>query len=363
MSESEPPRELLDALDDPDTRVSLQTADAEPSAGLDADGEARLRAWLRLRVAGLPAERRRRQWRRLSTRTAAVAAAAAGVALFLRPGVEPTPQPSASNETTWQVQLGQGAALTWVDPDGHSHRLHRAAAVRAPDRMETDPDSSAELTTPDGVRLHLSPGTRVKTPTRRAGDARAEVALEHGWIDVSVPYLGAHRSFAVRTPDREVIVHGTRFRVRVLETRTCVRVSEGKVEVRERNPKGASANSTPARFLGPGESVGCEGAAPPRPAAPRRTPRRVTRSSARRPNGLNRIGAPEPPRPEPPPPGTLAEQNRLLSRALAAERKGQLDAARQAFRELLQQYPDSPLVPDARRGLGRIQPRDATPTQ
>jgi hypothetical protein len=53
--------------------------------------------------------------------------------------------------------------------------------------------------------------------------------------------------------------------------------------------------------------------------------------------------------------GTLDEENRMLSAALAAERQGDRSRARALFGELLRRHPASPLAPEARRGLTRMQ--------
>src|SRR5690606_33371143 len=98
-----------------------------------------------------------------------------------------------------------------------------------------------------------------------------------------VPPLGAERRFSVITPSAKVIVHGTRFSVstnpgdtaagaalgnpapgiaaqgitETAEAGTCVRVTEGRVEV---------ISAQGRRFLTDGQQWGCETSGTPEPA-------------------------------------------------------------------------------------------------
>jgi TolA-binding protein len=53
-------------------------------------------------------------------------------------------------------------------------------------------------------------------------------------------------------------------------------------------------------------------------------------------------------------PGTLAEETRLMSLALAAERRGSHSRARELYLRIVRDYPSSPLAPEARSGLLRV---------
>jgi hypothetical protein len=54
---------------------------------------------------------------------------------------------------------------------------------------------------------------------------------------------------------------------------------------------------------------------------------------------------------------SLAVENQLLLTGLAAERRGDDDAAKAALRKLVTRFPDSPLSEEARHALVRIEKR------
>jgi hypothetical protein len=200
------------------------------------------------------------------------------------------------------------------------------------------------------VEITLSPRARLRAVDAAAARAHAQPELEllAGEVHCRVPHLGTRDQFSIATPDAQVIVHGTVFSVRFdpsTQPATCVRVEQGLVEVRQ--------NGTSVR-LGPGTELGCtppaaEQAAPAkaqesaRPAQPAQPSASAAQTAARR-------AQPLPPQHEA---GTLDEENRLLSAALAAEREGDRARARALFGELLRHHPASPLAPEARRGLTR----------
>ncbi|MDD9966459.1 MAG: FecR family protein [Myxococcales bacterium] len=369
MTGSHPPKDLLESMVEPDTSGPTEGRDGP---GLDPAAEARLRAWLRDRVAELPAQRARRT-ARMRYSAVAVAAAAAIVVMVLPRWDEPA-QDKGAEVRAWQVRPVEGGTLTWFDDDGTPHHVRQARVVAAPGKLQTDDAASAELVTPQGVQLRMGPRTRLRPLATADAGFRTEVGLDDGHVDVQVPPLGKRgsrrRSFAVRTHDSEVIVHGTRFRVALRDARgirrTCVRVFEGLVEVR--GPAGS-------RMLRAGDALGCaerEPAPEVRPARPSEAARRAAakrrgdlrgrRDSVRKlyDREVDDLAAPQAEAPQPAlTPGRLQEQNRLLSEALVAERNGELDAAERAFRRLLREHPTSPLLPDARRGLQRVAGRPA----
>jgi hypothetical protein len=55
------------------------------------------------------------------------------------------------------------------------------------------------------------------------------------------------------------------------------------------------------------------------------------------------------------PPGTLERESQLLRLGLAAERQGRSGDAITALARLLRDYPQSPLAPDARAALSRLE--------
>jgi TolA-binding protein len=139
-----------------------------------------------------------------------------------------------------------------------------------------------------------------------------------------------------------VVVHGTRFVVRVrdaAENRTCVRVQEGIVAVHQH----VDGHERSVR-LHAGDQLGCE-AEPKQPtsAQDHKPARVVHRKRTSNQEALEPVA----------PSGTLAEENRLLSDALAAERDDDRARARRLFQKLLDRYPSSPLARDAASGIER----------
>lgn len=347
MKPSHPPEQLQRAMGDDGPAGPLPLSPA---------AELRMQAWLRARVMELPAARRQQQKQRLRrTGLAAGVLLSAAATLALIPWADPSTESTADLQR-WQLQPIQGGTLTWTDGGGAAHALRSAGMVSAPGRLQTDGAASARLVTPQGVQLRMGPSTGLRPLNPVAG--RREIDLERGEVDVQVPRLKPGESFAIHALDTTAIVHGTRFKVSLITDgggrRTCVRVQEGRVEVR--GPVGA-------RLLGAGDVSGCAGRPagmgenPPQPpptAAGAGPPGSMPKPRVHR--RVRRGPRPEAALPEPPPAssGQLMQQNRLLSQALAAEREGELEQARRAFERLLAEHPTSPLAPDARRGLARI---------
>ncbi len=220
-----------------------------------------------------------------------------------------------------------------------------------PSRGELAVSDSATLRTPQGVVVGLGAGTRVKLDDVAASQGSTRLGLVAGRVHCNVPHLGKRGSFSVRTPSAEVVVHGTVFTVDTEAAEaggTCVRVTEGLVEVRSRGKQ---------HMVAGGQSWGCQseleevaGAAETRDE--RRDGLRARRRAA---PSLRLPGAAESlPEPAEAPPSALAEQSTLLAEALSAERRGQSNRARALYRKLLREHTDSPLAPEARRGLQRL---------
>jgi hypothetical protein len=225
--------------------------------------------------------------------------------------------------------------------------------------LQTESGTPARLETSEGLEMRLEGGSRLGMTGLSATGTEKSVELEQGQIGCHVPKLPGGSHFSVVTPNARVVVHGTRFTVRVDSseagvTRTCVRVTDGVVAVQH-----ASGEAT----LHAGEEWGCRvsesetaddaretgaegvGASQPadeaRPAvrAPRRGGSRAVLRDHERDDKRE---------------GTLAEETALLQTALAAERKGQRTTATTAIMRLLSRYPDSPLAPEARTVLERV---------
>lgn len=197
-------------------------------------------------------------------------------------------------------------------------------------RVTTNEHESAQLQGKNGYEVRLSPESNFAFKGKfPAPPGQVRVRLDAGHAEFSVPKLAPGHSFVVETVGAEIRVVGTTFSVSSGE-RPCVRVSEGSVAVSNEN--GGSV------LLKPGESWGCDAG-----AEATLDPSKVKSSSRVEVPGAGSQRT-----------TTLAQENALLSRALSEESKGNESAARKAFLELIERYPRSPFVTDARAGLARV---------
>lgn len=157
------------------------------------------------------AQRRPRPW---IWPLALTAAAAAALALFTLRPAEPevaTPAPTGATAPPPVLPAGQPLAGRTVLPGG--------ARV----------DSSGEV--------HVASAT----------DDLTRLVVTRGAVESTVPPLGPGQRYEVETALAEVAVRGTRFTVEHEAGATVVTVTEGRVEVRPRDPRRAPT------LLGPGE--------------------------------------------------------------------------------------------------------------
>jgi hypothetical protein len=336
------PRVSSDGGDDAArVRTLLEPLRSAPVPVTDADTASaerqRIVARMAARIVEIPAERTRRG----RARRAGWLLAAAGGILVL------------AGSSVWMAQswfgqgqaIGAGAAVAsrggttvldgQVRTDGAATLSSGAFVGEA--AFTTPGDSSARVVTDGGVLVEVAPATRARV--RSASLARVE--LMDGAVTLDVPPQKPGASVRVVTPDATVTVHGTRFTVTFIAgastPRTCVRVDHGKVSV-ARN--GLDAEGRPlSELLTAGQSSGCE---PIEKVEPAPEPSSV-----------------EPPRATGRPSGaqtsTLAQENRLLQEALAAEQAGEMGRAKARLRTLLARYPHSGFAGEAERALERIE--------
>ena len=192
-------------------------------------------------------------------------------------------------------------------------------------RVSTSRENTARVKDSSGFEVTLAPDSEFSFDSTKQKSTSQDrfVSLFKGSAQFVVPHLEDGKTLSVITPSAHVTVIGTEFSVTVGKdgATTCVRVSRGKVLV---------VAAGEQRFLSAGESRGCE--------EPRSAPVPPIKSH---------MGSVETRT-------TLAEQNALLSTALAQERRGNLSAAKNAFERLMRSYPDSPFLPEARAGLARV---------
>lgn len=201
--------------------------------------------------------------------------------------------------------------------------------------LRTSDGSEARLEFESGTRVTASGGARLRLVEQ---SKRKRFALEAGTIFAKVAKLGADDRFVVATPDAEIEVRGTAFRVSLVApdaacgggTPTRLDVSEGVVVVRHdgeetRVPAGESWPKC-AKAAPRSSSAAVETAPAPPPAA-------VSHASADR--------------AAPASASHLAEQNDLFDQAMREKREGRTGASVGTLERLLARYPRGPLAENA----------------
>jgi ferric-dicitrate binding protein FerR (iron transport regulator) len=285
-------------------------------------------------LAAAMGDRRRANRQR---RVVALAAAAAVVVALGVLGAQRLSGPVQGGATVVATQVGQGARLFRA---GSAASLAEGGMVAAGDRVAAG----------GGVSMHLSTGTNLKVEAASelqfvdTGPA-LRLALLRGAVRADVAKLRRGERFVVTTADAEIEVKGTSFRLAASAadtvcdepTTTRLEVFEGVVAVR----RGAAVTLVGAGSVWPS---GChrrpEVIPLPAPAALARKVAEVAVPRARRPVEMAPAVLPAPP---PDPASTLAEQNDLFARAMAARRRGDRQGALVSFFELERRFPTSPL--------------------
>jgi FecR protein len=268
------------------------------------------------------------------------AALAAGLALVIG-GValrdRQRPRPSVS--TSLQVEGDSAAAPGALTPGT---------------RLVAPAGGDVRVGTADGTNLTVERGGELAVV--EAGTTQ-RFALDHGAVRAHVTRLPAGRRFIIQTADAEVEVHGTRFRVAVVDadpgcgagTKTRVSVDEGVVAVRTAAhdvrilPGGHwptdCAPETPTAAPLSNLAV----AMPPAPLSRIHKPRRQTSPEIA---PVSAVAGPVSAVTEDDAMSAsdVAIQNRRYAEALRAKREGDVGDALRRFGDLLAAYPHGPLA-------------------
>ena len=277
---------------------------------------------------------RKRRMFRLAGGAAVAAAAIAGVfagSHVVRHALAPAASQMASSGGP-EIVAHPAAAGASVLVSGAEAPLVEGRALAAGSRIVTPPNGRAILSFSTGTSVELGEGADLTV----GGEGGSEVLLlAGGFVDLHVAKLTAGQRFVVDTPDAEVEVRGTQFRVAVAPpdpacgggTTTRITVTEGVVVVRhsgvesrvaagERWPSACSRDADASFPVSDGHL-----ATPP--AAKLFPGGRAVPASA------------------------LAEQNDLFAEATTAKRRGDVPGAVTAFNRLLAKYPACPLAEGA----------------
>jgi hypothetical protein len=299
----------------------------------DAADRARVVAALAARLEA------RGRHRRLQRGSIAIVAAAASVllvfsaarALRARAPVVAVAPPAP------QIVARSASSSAVVVSGAQSEPLGDGRPLAVGSRVVTPVDGRATLSFSSGTSAVLQEGTAMAVASEGAAQV---MRLEMGAAELHVAKLGAGERFVVQTPDSEVEVRGTQFRVNLVSpdaacgagTQTRVAVSEGLVVVRHAGRE----DWVPAGSQWP---AACAIAAPAsvaaaprvaRPAHPSRLPATPAASAA-----------------EATTTSTLADQNDLFTAAMSAKRRGESRAALALFERFLEEYPGSSLTEGA----------------
>jgi hypothetical protein len=271
--------------------------------------------------------------------------------------------------TLTALRVGAGAR---VFRDGASTVLDEGYAVAAGDRVAAGPG--------EGIGVRLSTGTSLKLEA--AGELQLVEAgpvqrfrLLKGTVRADVAKLHQGERFLVTTPDAEIEVRGTSFRLSATgadtvcdePSTTRLEVFEGLVAVRRRDRVTlvAAGNVWPTGCRQRTEVVPLAPAVTPAPAPPLAAPARSQALRMASPPTGRAHGPARPYLVATPPEeasSTLAVQNDLYGRAVTAALVGEHERALETFRELERRFPSSPLGESSMVGRMRLlaeQDRDA----
>ena len=286
--------------------------------------------------------RARTRRRRLLGVGGALAAAAALVLAAQVAGLYRRSDSTSAHVLISVSPAGEGAALK----AGETARpLLPRAALEAGQRIETPAGGGAALQFSTGTSMALAGSTAFRVDSQGAVE---RFSLQQGELSAHVAKLTHGQRFIVTTPDTEVEVRGTRFRLSVLEqgqacgagTRTRLEVSEGVVEVRAAGSViGVKAGQRwPTDCIAqPGAAVAADLPAPAHASAlPAKGPAQPVSApvSGEPERTLERASA-------------LAAPNDLFAEGVARRRQGDVNGALRAYQELLNRFPRSALAENA----------------
>jgi hypothetical protein len=294
-------------------------------------------------------QRRARRKRWIWSAAAAAAVAFASAVSLVRPAAPEHRAQAVAERPPATLHVTSGLVVT-LHGEAESRVAPGATQALSPkDEIRVARGAQGTAHLPRGVRVDLSEDTQATLVS--SGEEEQRFQLARGMLTVSVPKPGGPSTFAIDTPDAQVVVHGTLFTTRVERAesgavRTFVQVTRGAVLV----VRGDSRS-----LLRAGQSW-----ASPEPEPEKRgkvspsiasepSPERVVTLHARK-AGRHAPGSAEA--------DALAEQNRLFQAALDARAAGDDAAVVRHLDRLLVRFPKTELAREARlarfRALSRL---------
>jgi ferric-dicitrate binding protein FerR (iron transport regulator) len=225
-----------------------------------------------------------------------------------------------------------GEASVWEA--GARIPLHDGGRLLAGSRIQTPPNGHVALAFASGTSAMLGENADL---TMNGDDAKQVLRLDAGSVELHVAKVSADRRFLVATPDAEVEVRGTKFRVVVgAPAPSCaengltrITVTEGVVVVRHAGSESrvAAGQEWPGGCRSP-----ADGAAPIAASAGIGA---GARSPASTPASAQGLGS------------SLGDQNDLFAEAIVTKRHGDGAGSLARFDRFLATYPSSPLAQSA----------------
>jgi hypothetical protein len=345
----------MNGIEDRYARLAARLLDPELATSEPPSADGRRDTIISEMALAITAKARRR--RTLLAVGMTIAAAAAIVTLIIRSGM-PVQTGASAPALTVEGAVGTGNLLVH---EATAQPLSDLAVLVPGDTVRSGEEGSATLATSNGTHLTLSRASHLRidqlAPTWR-------FSLMKGQLQAHVAKLGAGERFVVSTPDGEVEVRGTVFRLVVgnasldcqdAVSHSTVEVSEGVVSVRSAGKEvllhPGESWSTPCAKTQAGTVEAAEAIkAPSNPTVAPSIRHRVIAAKMPAAPPAEALQS----EPNPTPISRLAEQNDLLSAAMAAERQGQHDAALRQLNTLLAHFPNGPLAESARAEKQRI---------
>lgn len=330
-------RLLSEAVRDPGDVTAVPVARDEAIERLAGALRARARARRRRRIFG-------------SLAIAASAAGLVGAGIF----AERHDHDAARSELG---RVHEPAGAVTVVHGGRAASLGADALVAEGSELRTPANAQARLDFASGTKVTLGGETHVRLVEQ---SKKKRFALEAGSIAAKVAKLGHGERFVVATSDSEIEVHGTEFRVSIVEpepscgggTPTRLQVTEGIVAVRHAGVETlVLAGETWPRCDAPISAAAL-------PPGRSESPRIVAGDRSGAPPSTHSVVAhqpsPSPAAPASPARSPLTEQNDLYSQAMREKQEGLSAAAIATLDQLLEKYPHGPLSESARLQRMRI---------
>jgi len=239
-----------------------------------------------------------------------------------------------------EVMVSQGTATRLGAGANEAVAPQQRVQIAAAGDLETAADSKARLRAPDGLEIELQSQTRVGLGELAGG--AGQLKLLAGVVRCTIPHRTVEHAFRVVTPDVTVVDVGTVFTVSVDGPNHVTRVTVDEGEVSIRSAAGETRLRAPSSWASAPSLPKPPSAVPVAPSLPELAP---SASSGPSSPGVHSAK----------PTGTLAQEAQLLRQGLAAERQGHSADAIASLTQLIHKYPHSPLVPDARAALQRVE--------